>query len=259
MLPPFAANAESQPERGTPDRKGGPHRPMADLWRVADSNQDGFISEDEFKTMPRVQNLPEEKRSNLFRRLDKNGDSKISREEIMHMGRPQDAKGQPPQRLWELDADRSGGISFEEFKSGRLFQKMPAERQSEVFRRLDTDGDGQITSRDKPQPPRMRDGAKPGDMRPGEGRERPPGFRPGGKPGPPQGGKPDYKRGPGKTDAEPRQLIRQFDTDGNGSLSFEEFRKSPAIADLGEDDQEERFNALDKNGDLKISPEDLPE
>jgi hypothetical protein len=53
-----------------------------------------------------------------------------------------------------------------------------------------------------------------------------------------------------------RQMIRQLDQNGDDRLSFEEFRKAPSIRDLGEDEQERRFLALDRNQDHKLGPED---
>ena len=35
-----------------------------DLWKLADADGDGFLSKAEFNAMPRIQNLPEEKREN---------------------------------------------------------------------------------------------------------------------------------------------------------------------------------------------------
>ena len=126
-------------------------------------------------------------------------------------------------RLWELDADKSGGISLAEFKAGEVFKKLPPEKQDAVFHRLDTDGDGVITPKDKPEPPFRR------PKKEGEGGEK-----------------------------GPDQINRKLDTNADGALSFEEFRVGPAVKNLTEDQQEERFEALDRNGDLKISSEDFP-
>jgi Ca2+-binding EF-hand superfamily protein len=104
--------------------------------------------------MPRIANLPVEKRAEIFSRLDKDNDGSLSRKELGRFGRPHD--DHPMKRLWELDADKSGGISFDEFKSGQIFQKLPAEKQARIFKRLDTDGDGFITPKDRPEPPFKR-------------------------------------------------------------------------------------------------------
>jgi hypothetical protein len=77
--------------------------------------------------------------------------------------------------------------------------------------------------------------------------------RPDGKPRP---NRPDGKT-PGNGDG-PEQINRKLDANGDGALSFEEFRAGPAVKNLTEDEQEERFELLDRNGDQKISPEDFP-
>lgn len=240
MLLPAVCLAQPQdppmdPPKGPPhDEKGGPPRPdraFFEAWKAADTDHDGFISKAEFDVMPRIQKLPEEKRGNLFTRLDKDNDGKLSREELVHFAKRDGQPDGPMKRLWELDSDKSGGISLEEFKSGQLFKKLPEDKQQEVFSRLDTDGDGVITPKDRPEPPFKRDG-KPRPNRPD---------------GPPS----EDEGGPGR-------ISRKLDVNGDGSLSFEEFRAGAAVKNLTEDEQEDRFELLDRNSDKKISPEDFP-
>lgn len=223
------------------ERRSGPVRPFVEAWKAVDKDGDGFISPAEFESMPRIQNLPEDKRSGLFARLDKDGDGKVSREEIGKIGgKPHD--GAPMQRLWELDTDRSGGVSFEEFKAGKIFGKLPPEKQEMVFRRLDSNGDGVVSPKDRPEPPFRKDGGK--------------GWRPDGD-RKPDGGKPkdgDKAKGPRM---EPQQIIQQLDKDGDGALDFGEFRKGPMVRNFSEDEQEDRFMEMDKNGDLKITRGDF--
>ena len=84
------------------------------------------------------------------------------------------------------------------------------------------------------------------------------------KPSPPfknPDGKPHSKRGDEDCPDEAEktgQINRKLDLDGDGSLSFEEFRKGPALKNLTEDQQEERFELIDRNKDHKLSPEDFP-
>ncbi len=238
MLLPVICHAQPPTPPGAPPREGGdprrqPQRPFVDVWKKVDANHDGSLSSDEFAAMPRIQNLPEEQRDMIFKRLDKNGDGVLGRDELMHFGHPQE--GPPTKRLWELDADKSGGISFDEFKVGQLFNKLPPEKLAEVFSRLDTDADGLITPRDRPEQPFKRGPGKPHpkvreDKRPEDDNE------------------------PGRLE----KMIRKLDVDSDGSLSFEEYRTGAGVKDLGEDEQEERFQKLDKNGDHRFSPEDLP-
>jgi Ca2+-binding EF-hand superfamily protein len=199
-------------------------------WNLADTDKDGFLSLAEFKEMERVKNLPAEKQEGLFKRLDKNADGKLSREEILQLRKNHPGPWKHG-RLWELDTDKSGGISFEEFKRGPLFQKLSPEKQREVFARLDTDGDGLITPKDRPMPSFKR----------------------------PEGNKQRPKRpdGPPEEEAKPGQINHKLDTNGDGALSFEEFRLGPEVKNLTEDEQEDRFEALDRNKDLKISAADF--
>jgi len=90
-----------------------------------DKNGDGKISQDEFPGAPQ-----------FFDRLDANGDGFITEDEI---GRFRGMRGDRP-RLGEnllklLDADSSGKVSPEEFA-----------RITDLFARLDRDGDGALTS-----------------------------------------------------------------------------------------------------------------
>lgn len=241
LLLPAPCHAESQPSANKPPKgppgaeRNGIHRQeraFFEMWKAADADLDGFISKTEFDSMPRIQKLPGEKRDQIFSRLDKDLDSKLSREELVRFGKPRDGQPEAPmKRLWELDSDKSGGVSFEEFKAGELLMKLPPEKQQEVFDRLDTDGDGMITPKDRPEPHFKRPDSK----------QRP--HRPDGPP-------PENEAGPG-------QMNRKLDVNGDGSLSFEEFRAGPAVKSLTEDEQEERFELLDRNGDQKISPEDF--
>ncbi len=217
-------------------------RPFAEAWKNADANDDGFISLAEFHGIARIQVLPEDQREKIFERLDKNGDGNLGRDELMRFSRPHD--GPAKKRLWELDVDRSGGISIEEFREGHFFKKLPAAKVTEVFSHLDTDQDGLITPSDRPESPFKKVEGKP---------------RPKGKKGS-MGPKDSEAEHPGKDGDADRlgKLIRNLDADGNGGLSFEEFRIGAGVEQLGEDEQEDRFEKLDHNGDLEISMEDAP-
>jgi Ca2+-binding EF-hand superfamily protein len=212
-----------EPPAGEKEPRRAPPRPFAEFWKSTDLDQDGFISKDEFAKIPRIQKLPEEKRDDVFKRLDKDADGKLSRDELERLGKPRDGQGPPLKRLWELDIDKSGGISLEEFKKGPMIMKLSPEKQLALFHRLDTDGDGVITPKDRPEPPL---------------------------------GRPEGKRPHPKSD--PDHVNRDLDLNGDGALSFGEFRQGPAMKKLTEDEQEARFLMLDRNGDHKISAEDFP-
>ncbi len=211
------------PAAGKAERRGP--KAFMEAWKRADTNHDGLISKAEFDAMPRIQNLPEEKRENLFKRLDKDANAELSREELGRFGKPHDGRDHPMKRLWELDSDKSGGISFEEFKAGQIFMKLPPAKQQAVFQRLDTDGDDMITPTDRPKPPFKHPKKKDGN---------------------PEGG------------GDAGQINRKLDLNGDDALSFEEFRQDPAVRQLTEDEQEDRFELLDRNADHQISADEFP-
>lgn len=211
---------------------------FAEAWKRADTNQDGMISMAEFGAMPRIQDLPEDKRGGLFARLDKNGDKGLSRDELDRFGKTRGDHGVPMKRLWELDVDKSGGVSFGEFTKGQVFQKLPIEKQEAVFKHLDTDGDGLITPKDRPQ----------GSLKREEMNKRQ-------SPGAYSSDK-ESKGQKGHDARRTESIIRKFDTNQDGELSFDEFRLSPDLKGLSEDEQEDRFEKLDRNQDLRISGAD---
>ncbi|MDB6076405.1 MAG: calcium-binding allergen Ole e 8 [Akkermansiaceae bacterium] len=215
--PPAGAPGEGPGSR----RGGGPNREaMEAQWKKADLDGDGFLTEAEFALLPRIANLPEDKRSAIFHRIDKDGDGKISPEE-MRQSRPRPPAFPP---LDQVDLDKDGKISFEEFQKVPFVAKQSEERQHAMFDRMDRDKDGFLTPKDGPLTP--------------------PGGGPGGR-----GGRHGF---------DPKKFIQDLDTNGDGSLSFEEFRKAPFIKDLGEDAQEAKFNEMDRNKDLKIDLSDFP-
>lgn len=205
--PPGAGPAEGEGVRC------GPQPQFLEAWKTADTDGNGVISEPEFAAMKRIAKLPEEKRAELFKRLDKNRDGGLSRDEIGRLVRPQDGKHQMMPRLWELDKDKSGSISLEEFKAGEFVRKLAQEQQEALFRRLDVNRDGAISPQDHPAGPHA------------------------GPPGPPR---------------DPRHFLRMLDKDGDGSLTPEEFQKAPFVSELDKTEQKERFDKSDRNKDGKI-------
>ena len=253
LLLPVIALAQPEPDRpdkGPPPPNGeGPHGPgprggkrppgaegppggeegFGRGWKKADVDGSGTISREEFDNMPRIQKLPVEKRDRIFARLDKDGDKVLSSEELKAMDRPRLEGREAMMHFRELDTDHSGGISLEEMKAGDLFKKLPPEKLELLFKRLDTDGDGQITVKDRPLPM--------------------------GPDGPDEQNRPDHGD---RLARDPRRMIRELDENKDGSVSFEEFKNAPQNKNLSEDEQEDRFEALDKNGDKKIDETDFP-
>ncbi|MBG7607698.1 MAG: EF-hand domain-containing protein [Verrucomicrobia bacterium] len=155
---------ESRPDGGKrPDRefreRDGKYRKSpfgrgGEMFKRMDSDGDGMISKEEFFASPRLSRLPEEKLEGIFGRLDGDGDGALSKKEI-HQIRKEGAERARGFR--ELDVDSSGGLNFDEFSEGKFFKKLPEEKRREIFGRLDTNGDGEISPKDKPDRPRRPD------------------------------------------------------------------------------------------------------
>lgn len=122
-----------------------------------------------------------------------------------------------------FDPNGDGKVSFEEFQKNPRIADLPLERKQEIFKKMDRNGDGVLDRRD----------GGPGGHGPGGG------HRP----------RPHH----GKV-----QPFGELDTDKSGSVSFEEFRKSPRVKDQSEDDQEDAFERLDRNGNSVIDKEEFP-
>ncbi len=215
FMPVWAfAGPEKEESRPGPGERRPHGKEEREVWGKADLDGDGKISREEFLKMPRIVSLPEEQQESLFKRLDRNGDGFLDGEEL---ARPRHPGGPGPgmKRIWELDVDKSGGVSFAEFEQGEFVKKLPAEKRREIFDRLDTDGDGQLTPADRPEPP--------------------PRGRRGHRPPPPQA------------------VFRQLDKDQDGRLSLEEFRELGPVRDLPEEKSKSRFEAMDLDKDGFLS------
>jgi Ca2+-binding EF-hand superfamily protein len=148
------AEGERRPDRERPQREGERHPHHGgpeEMFKRMDKDGDGKISKREFFASPRMARLPEEKREEIFARLDRNGDGFLAAAEIR--GMRHDAEQRAREGFRKLDTDNSGGLSFEEFSKGEFAIKLPEEKRRQIFDRMDTDGDGEITAADRPQGP----------------------------------------------------------------------------------------------------------
>ena len=167
---------------------------------------------------------PAAKLAEFIKRADTDGDGKISKDEFAGMGRKESEE-----RFSRMDANSDGFVDKEEIGKISQMMRRGAEGQGQGMRRPEggSPGGGEGGFRrppgeeGKPRPegdrPRPEGAGRPDGERPRgapDGAPRPEGDRPRGGP---EGGPPGGMMG------DPKEGFKRMDTDGNGSISEEEF------------------------------------
>lgn len=126
----------------------------------------------------------------------------------------------PTQRNWHTE----GPLTFEKFAEQPRVAKLPPQAQRDLFERMDRNDDGKIDKEDR----RFNEGGRPPRAR---GKERP-------------GGPPSHG---------------EIDRNKDGKVTFEEFQNAPFHKGKNEDEVEDLFESLDRNGDAVLTPDERPE
>lgn len=189
--------------------------------------------------------------ADALKKLDRNGDGKITREEIGPPPQPAGRPGMPPEGF-RPDPERFLGYMKQQDKDGdgKLSKDEVGERMRENFANLDKNGDGKLDDVELRQ---MAMGMA-GMQRPGgpegrrpEGDRKSEGDRKPGEARRPEGGPGPERRPDVLADAEAR--FKQADKDGDGKLSKDELPER----------MRERLDKIDTDGDGKASPEEMRE
>ncbi len=226
--------AQEQKKNASPELAKDRPRAQLDFWKRVDTNQDQKLSKEEFITLERISQLPAEKQNKLFMHLDKNQDGMLEPEEMKGPaegpGQGEEMKRKILPKLAEIDKNHDKKIDFNEFIQGPMFAKIPQERQRKIFDNMDRNKDGVISPLDGPPEGRPHLDRDPREENGKEFLEKKP-----------EGKAPNYER-----------FFSLADTDQNGAVSFTEFQQTPLAKNLGEDAQEDFFEKIDTNHDLKI-------
>ncbi len=270
-------------------------RMLQRLLRTSDKNNDGKLSKEEFAAglAERPQTQPEPgqpgtrrpgaprpgavqfDREEIFKRMDRNGDGKITEDEL-----PQQEFLQ--RMVKAADTNRDGVVTKEEYLSFRPMPGTPARpstaetpggADSALLRALDTDGDGVLSAEEisgagsaLKKLDRNGDGKITRDELAGPGRRptvaEPAATRPAATTLPDRFKELD-KNNDGKISKEEaperlREFFDRVDTNGNGFLEPEELQRLAGPRPMA-GNPADMLKELDKNGDGKLSKEELPE
>ncbi len=250
----MAAHAQENPgaPKARPQEPGREKMRALEFWKKADTNHDQKLSKEEFLQLPRISQLPAEKQEKLFAHLDKNDSQSLEAGELIPMGAPANPDASPPgdmkrpplPRIAEMDRDGDKKITFEEFVQAPMVTKLPEDRRRKIFDNMDRNKDGVLSPEDGPAP--------------GQGMRRPEGGRPDRPDGRPDGrpeGRPD--RPPGNPTApHPARGFGAVDANQDNVVDFPEFQQFPMVKNQGEDAQEDLFEKLDANKDLKVDQQE---
>jgi Ca2+-binding EF-hand superfamily protein len=218
---------------------------IASRFGELDRNGDGKVTKDEFKG-------PEP----LFARIDADGDGSISKEEAAKFQPAQGAGaggGMLAQRILGMDKNNDGKVSRDEFTG------IPAN-----FDRWDANKDGFITRDEIPggaaaAQPKAKGAEEKATEKPAE---KPTSPAPATAPAPDRAAMRERlqamdKDGDGKVSKDeftgPAQLFERLDANSDGVISREDNPNAPAAGATGG----ERFRAMDKNNDGKVSKDEF--
>jgi Ca2+-binding EF-hand superfamily protein len=138
--------------------------------RHSDADGNGEITFEEFKKSDRVAKMPLARKREIFDKMDRNKDGVLNGADWK--GRRERGRG-PWHAVENLDANKDGKISLEEFRKHPRHADTSEERQTKQFQNLDKNKDGFLEKSERPMGP-PKEGRPPGqDRKRGNGEKKP--------------------------------------------------------------------------------------
>ena len=234
-------------------------RPVSPVQAALDANSDGAISSDEMANAPAV-----------LRKLDKNGDGNLTEDEIRPNFERREGGGQAENSSATI-VNRL--MEFDQNKDGKLAKQEVPERMQGIFARGDLNKDGFLT---KDELTKMAEAqAAPASNAGGRGEDHDDHGGPGERRGPKGGmmkfmpilaaldGNSDGVISAEEINNTPMSL-KKLDKNNDGQLTADEIRPMGGRGGRGgfggsPEEMVKRMMEFDKNGDGKLSKDELPE
>ena len=108
-----------------------------------DSDNSGNLNLFEFSNALDFTDKPKDLTTRFFSKMDSNNDQVIERSELKWSNR---LRTKPQIDFVKYDINQSGGLDFGEYSKLPLMSKCPEERRKQVFARIDTDSNGEIST-----------------------------------------------------------------------------------------------------------------
>ncbi|BDS05535.1 hypothetical protein NT6N_05750 [Oceaniferula spumae] len=137
---------------------------LAKDFNELDADKNGTLALDEFSKAKGLEKKEAAELEKSFQRLDRNKDGMLQRSELKsHLG----SRPRPEMDFKKFDTNQSGGLDYEEYSKLPFVVRFPDDRRQKHFKRIDSDGNGELSPAEIHDAHKRHHGSPRGD------RERP--------------------------------------------------------------------------------------